>query len=1325
MPHSLVRTTRESLRASVLTRVAIAGLAMGVSLVVASSASGQIAVRALAPAQPVEGEMEMMEPDMGMLAQPGVVMGAIPLPAGGVSPLSAAQLEDVKAEFEAADDAGKDALRAYFKDMGVDLDRLLSGQAADLTAAPMFANLMQAVQAQNFTRTPQAVLAARSSLGFGDKPQPAKTNFEGLAKWLQLHVMAGEWDTVAAFLADSPKADASGIYAHILQSLNRPAPPMMGPTGPIAPDPTLLPEEVLLLADAAPAEILDWQFDVFSQLLRSAATKYSVEPMLARLKTGTKVFGTDDAKKRERTVKFLVAAGLVNEAAGYFPSLDEARTQRDARVLLNHALYHQDLASGARGGSPQEIDQHRRTAWDLFREITLLSEADTKMRQDAMRSAIDLLPDMPPAQGSEWLKQVFASDSLGPAALEAITLKAVGLRNQGLDVGKRAQTILTMKEAIDTLLSQPGVDIRQLKIPLRMLTTSLIGEAEAALAEAERPRQGWGYGAGASAVSRELELLFRALPDEKWIGVLEPSVATRTYRTAVAVSTGIDETDVGLDYLANAVKRFPADAVDFADDFLMRWEKRMRPQASNYDEMPYFFYWRDSVPSAPLTRGRQRRNLDRLARLMGVLDSIGVESRRLPSVAAVFKACHGNTEVFTREGIQAVFGPLDKLSPDTSASLASQMRIGLTGDWANRRAQQSAGMKRTPQEISAMVENGYALAIELVEHAMNQEKDSWQFAVIKAALTYDRLQYKQNQKKQDFQAYNQYRKEAFAAFAQTAERYAAVIKNGMQREDPSVFLAWFNAAVGSTELNYLTREDLLVEGSPQDDQIDLIRKAMLALPDDAASRHISLFAHAMSDNLPRLDPEVKPRIVRHAMRIIGDHPSGAPLRRLLDLYQDLVKDEIKLRLSVDGPDQVAVGQRFGATLTLRFSNSVDRETGGFAKYLQNDIYTRIGNNWRPVNYRDLFRKAIESSLSEHFEVDAVGFFEPLTPARSITENGDDAWQEKPMAYLVLRAKDPSVDRIPQVSMDMHFDDNLGPVTLPITSNSPPLDATGKLVAKTENNRPLKNLEVIQTVDLRGMHSEKQKNTVLLEVHARAEGSVPELDQLLPGYKDALAGYEVKADGVEVRPVSVLQDDGDWNASFYSWRRSAKDEEKDDYAKPDEQGFYRMKTERTWLITYTPTGGAVGSNYKLASLGEGVKGKLVSRAFSDMDIVDVTTETVAVDASFWSTRTIVVAAIALVLALAGVAALLLRRRPEQVEDDSLHLPSRITPLSVITTLRRLHAEPAAAGAINDSDRTALNAQIIELERQYFGRDGIDQPNGELKVVLERWMRMTKR
>src|SRR5262249_12832442 len=151
---------------------------------------------------------------------------------------------------------------------------------------------------------------------------------------------------------------------------------------------------------------------------------------------------------------------------------------------------------------------------------------------------------------------------------------------------------------------------------------------------------------------------------------------------------------------------------------------------------------------------------------------------------------------------------------------------------------------------------------------------------------------------------------------------------------------------------------------------------------------------------------------------------------------DLVKDEIKLRLAVDGDDRVGGDRPFGATLTLRFTAAVDRETGGFGRYLQNDVWARVGNTYKPMNYRDQLKKALEAALGEHLQGECIGFFEALAPPKPVKEAGEDGWMEKPLAYLVLKPKDPSIDRIPQVSMDMHFNDTAGPVVLPVTSNAP-------------------------------------------------------------------------------------------------------------------------------------------------------------------------------------------------------------------------------------------------------------------------------------------------
>lgn len=1219
--------------------------------------------------------------------------------------LSAEQLDDLRREYNGASEAQRQSLRAYFLDMGIDIKKLL-GRPGE-PDAPQSQSLAQAVRTIEFTRTPQSVLAARSQIGFAPPPKPAANDFSAMAKWIQLQVLAGEWTALGDALSALPSADAIAAYTQILQTINR---SQRGDPN-AKPDPALLPEEVLAIADAAPEALSDWQVTTLAQLLKEAATKYSTAAMLQTLDADTRMFGKQDAVHRERTVKFLVAAGMALEAVKFFPPLEEARANADAIALVNYGRYYEDFAASDRAG--ESADTHRRTAWGLYCEAALIGDAEPTLRQTAMRRAIDLLPSMPPARATAWLKQVFANQTLAPAALEIIALKAVSLRGAALESSNRAQALLTMKESVDTLLAESGMDIRLVRVPLRMLTTALIGEVERVL---DGKDEGGGRRGRGPSIPQEQEFLLRAMPDERWMAVLEPSLANRAYRAAIRLAVSADEVDLAIDSLAHAVKRFPDQAQPLADDLLTGWEERLAPQNAFADQDQMFFigFARDGMTSAPLTRGRQRRNLDRLARLMFVLEDIGVDPRKLPAVAKVFHSCHGATEVFTRDGITGVFGPIDQLSAVTAASLADQMRSGLSGEWRDRKAQQAAGMKRSPEAITKMVETGYALAIELIEQAIAHDPKSWRYSVTKAGLTYDRVQYTQEQTKQDFAAYNQYRKGAFEAFAQTAERYGEIVSSGDQRDDPSVYLAWFSAAVGATELNYLTRDDLLVEGSPQDDQIDLIRKAIERLPNDLASRHIAAFAHQIDRTLSRLDPEVKPRIVKHALRIIGDHPSGAAMRRLGDLYQDLMKDEIKLRLAIDGDDRVGTNERFGAALTLRFTNEVDRETGGFSRYLQNDVWVRVGNSYRPMNYRDLLKKSLEASFGEHFEVESIGFFEALAPPLPVQEAGAGGWLEKPVAYIVLKAKDPSVDRIPQLSMDMHFNDTDGAVVLPVFSNAPQIDC-----AQSSGPRPADKLKVVQTVDVRDIDRAENNHAVVLEVQATALGVVPELEALLPDFRTALSGYEVAEKAIEVRPTTIVADDA--NASASARYRSMTASPPQDYIEADAAGNYRLPSERSWLITYTPASGAVGSSFVFPTLSAKLPGSVISRQFSDMDIETVTAASVPIRVSTTARVTaIVVSSVIAILAAFGFVAVRKRKRGTSLATDPL--PTRVTPLSVITTLRRIESERAAS--LTAADHASLIAEIAGLELTYFGRaaDGAAL-NGEAHVqlsgALERW------
>ena len=1225
------------------------------------------------------------------------VPGATPAPPGAVAGVAAApppftpkELERLRAVFNAASDQEKAALRAIYQDMGVDLAAALGFRAGGGRPLP------EAVRALNFARRPEAVLAARSQLSMGAATTPDRANSEAVARWLHQNVLAGEWGVLSDFFSTVPPDAATAIYSHILRSTNE------GGQG-------LLPEEVLALADACPGEMAEWQLDVLGQMLKASAAKYGTGPFLERLKQGTRFFGAGDDASRERTMRLLVGAGLALQAAEFLPPLEDARARGDARALDAHARYELDLAQGA---SDEEAAQHLRKGWDLLCEVSLLPGAEVPLRREAMRKAIELLLEIPPAQGREWLGKVFANESLGPAAIELVALQAMNMGKGRADPGRRAQGVATMKAALDTLLATQDIRAESLRVPLRMLTTAMADEVEATV----------GAKGDLRGVAPETELLFRAAPDERWLEAVEPSVGIRGWRAAMSIATLADETDAALDVLAAAVKHHPAQGKEFANDFLKLWERRLNPKGregfNEWDNPFIIYYGQQRGPSAPLTRGRQRRNLERLERLLTIVEGLGIRGRELPGVTSAFQACHARTEVFDRDEVERVFGPIDQMPASTAAALAESMKAGLGGDWRNRQVQQSFGMSRSAAEIGDLVDAGYDLAIQLASRAVALEPDSWRNAVLHAALSYDRVQFEKAQKKTEFAKFAEYRRQAFAAFERASRQYRELVARGAERDNAGVYVQWFAALLDLGQAP-AGSEEAGEDAAATDDQVERIRASILSLPEEAAQRHMGMFARQIVEALEGVPPEKKPTIVRSAVRIVGDHPAGAPLRRLNELYEDLLKNEIRLRLAVDGSDRVGAGQPFGVPITLRYTNSVDRETGGFDKYLYQDAYVRVGNQYRMINYQGQIQKAIERAFGKGYQVEALGFFDPLTPSRSVREDGQPGWQEKPLAYAVVKAKDASIDRLPQVSFDMHFDDQAGAVTLPILSNAPPVDASA-----AAPRRPLLNLKVQQTVDLRRLQENTGDRAVTLEVSATGDGVIPEVRTLLAGLDGALAGYSLADADIESRPYNVVQTEGGGRSRMFFG--SSATPEKKEYPKADENGIFRLPSERSWMLTFRPTGGAVGSAFELPTLASGVEGAIVSRQYADMDVVDVKTPGIPVTPR-WSTTTRVAVGAGGALLVAGAGLLVWWRRRSGGRQGAVsagfRLPERITPLSTIAALERLarHAAPLPA-----EERAALERDIRAIEAAWFGPapragSGEGSDGEELRRTLERWAR----
>ncbi|MBL8760953.1 MAG: hypothetical protein JNL50_06580 [Phycisphaerae bacterium] len=1274
----------------------VAGLAATFAFAGAGWGQPIVGSPAAAVAEPPEGEAieaggEVMMPgaEAAMMAQPGVAGVA-----GGSLP--AEQKKVLRAQYDALSPDEQARMMAYYLDLGIDLDQefgFAAARQAQLSKGQMIVNAMRGM---NFQRTPSAVLGARSSLGFGQVPfpNPEKATPMDTARWIHLHTLAGEWAALGSYLKSRPLPEGEAIYSFVLQGLGRG-------------DPGLLPEETLDVAEACPGELKPWMMETLGKVLGAAAGKNSTGAMLARVRAGTRLFGGTDEATRRRTVEFLAGGGLVKEAYEYLSPADKAMEDGDAELLLVHARHKLALAEGE--GDAARSEGLRREAWDVLTGAALLSGARPEPRREALRRAIGMMHELPKSAYGPWLSRVFSDRVLGPVALELMALEAAGLGDSKKGVEERAQTILTLKEGVDALLERGEHDSATLRVPLRMLTTALVAEMERAVQGNEQNR---GMNRG-RPVAREAQLLLRAIPSERWLSGLEESLSMRARKASIAIALKADETEQALGLLRDAIGAAPGDAANVADHLLVHWEKQLNPPEQGNDDLDYqwYFYYREFLPMAPLTRGRQQRNLDRLAGLVRELQAAGVDTGRLPGLAPTFRACHARTEVYDRANIERVFGAMSSMPAATSVTLAQSMAAGLNGDWRSRQTQKATGAKRTDLEIAAMVDKGYGVALELMDSAMASDPSAWKIAGIRAGIAFDRMQFQLTQGKiADPAKQNEYRREAFEAFARAAERYAKAITAGTERDDPTIYRRWFGAAMGTAELNFLRPDDLPKEGTAQDDQIELIRGSIDSMPPEARDRHLATLAADVLGAVGGADPEVKPRLVKHALRIIKDHPAGAGLRAMQEVYLDLVKNELRLRLTIDGDDRVGVDKAFGVMVSLRYTNSVERETGGFGKYLQNGVFGRVGNSYREMNYRDELKKNLETTFSKGFVLESVGFFDPFMPARGVVEEGQDGWVEKPMAYLVVTRRDASTDRLPQVVMDMQFTDQTGPVTLALPSNTP-LIAQGEASAR----RPVKKLSVSQLVDLRAISEGGKNEHPSLEVLLRGEGVLPAIEDVLAGVESALPGYEIDREKIERRPVIVLQE-GSVSSGRYAWMSSSQ-EPKEGYPEPDEGGMYRLKAEQSVLIPFKRAGGGVGSRFTLPTLREGEQATMDARAYSELDIVPVTGASVPVARAFWTRMTIALSALA-----AAAAGMLVwwARRPRgaaMAMEASALAGAKLTPLGVVTSLRRLRAssDPAHNGE--------LDREIAALELKYFGPDmrgtGVDV--NELRGVIERWSR----
>jgi hypothetical protein len=335
-----------------------------------------------------------------------------------------------------------------------------------------------------------------------------------------------------------------------------------------------------------------------------------------------------------------------------------------------------------------------------------------------------------------------------------------------------------------------------------------------------------------------------------------------------------------------------------------------------------------------------------------------------------------------------------------------------------------------------------------------------------------------------------------------------------------------------------------------------------------------------------------------------------------------------------------------------------------------------------VNHRELIERELREKLAEACAVESITFHELGVVPRGF---GREGWQELPLAYLVLRAKDPAIDRIPVVQVDLAFSDGTGMVLLPIPSEVVLLDARDTQPPP----RPLHELKLKQVLD------DRQGEVVRLEVLATAKGILPELETLLDLDAWGATGFRVRQVHDQGFDVATLDLTGE---------------------------RVEPVCERNWLIELEPAGAERPAEFVFPRAFDSAA-ELSYARYDDADVVEAAASVPLrrglLAGRGWQSLAVAAASVGGLLLVLVVVRLVVRRRRQNVSPQArYHRPARLTPFNLVVLLKRIYRDDVLA--LSPAERAGLGETIESLERDYFGAPAPSAVERDLEPLLNRWL-----
>jgi hypothetical protein len=1137
-----------------------------------------------------------------------------------------------------------------------------------------------------YTRDLTEVFAAMEKSAKVDARATADTRFLSAFR-------LGDWAQVRAELASLPPELGRGIYDKILTDLAE------------RPKNGVRIEDVFALADAAPGELTDLELRKIGQMLGQVVSPNESFWIAERMSRGTEKLGGKDPARRLAAGRVLLAGGFRDLAKAYLPDGVELDKVADEGLR-------QEIAAFLAAEQATELAQRDQIS-RIWNDNVAILRSEKKVndweKSKAAGEMLRVLTQVSPAVLSGTFADLMKSQP--EAALKIVGGLSRKIQNetqaaaaQRID-NLRAQTVLA-----NLIAESPDAGSEPWKQILTLMAESWMSEVENSFSrQSGVPRRGGNSRNGSSEIDPE-EMLLLA-PAGKWIAALPADLRDRfdaSLARAIIVSANFE---MAADRIVELARRRPAAGVALAEDFLLAWGQAHNPQ------LPQELRARYGLPEdarIPITPVMMERNIESLARMMEVFRKAGVAPRDESKVVNAFDLAYSNAEAYRDSHIERVFGPTAKMDERVFFLLAQKMHSNLGDRWRRADIQRGSLTRRNEAQTYLMAEAGYASLLKMIDEWQAGRPDAYKAILLGAVVLNDWSDFESFQdlaplepakrivaaKEKTLQSQDYFQRAATAYGRQVVR-----LQGNELTIDP--YLSWFNAVLGIGSTGQVNL------GRPMNRAaLGHIRAAILALPGKMAPTHMGQLAKSLNSRLNDtnnpLHEDLKYRYLASTLVVTKDDPFSLGLKKRSD-YLDELLSEIRVQTRVDGPNTVGVSQEFGIIVSVVHTEAMGR-VARFGQYLSNDAIAIAAASKRrgpqaakgpeTQGPRDEFEKKLTEGLSPFFDIRSITFAAPDVKSRPTARPG---WEETPLAYVLVRAKDASVDKIPPVQMELRFIDLSGPVTIPATSAETLL----KVASGKPSPRPADKVEVTQTLDTRQFAI---NGSLSLEVAATASGLVPELEDLLD--LSPLAAVAKVRQVTAIDPLMVKE--------LNTWGEKVA-----------------PRTERRWSITVD--GDAIRAADKATDVPfptvKAANTTTVWRTYQDIDPVVLSKASVLLDRVKVAQGAGYVPPVTedystyLYICLAAVTAfvvwLTLRKRdtgprPPRARDV-FKLPETIDGFSVVALLRKLGSSPLVK--FTTAQKADLQQDIERVQTGCFGGTTTLSP-ADLKTIAEKWLRQLR-